>query len=87
MTVKEIKAGRSAKTSNETGRIINVLGHEMSPEDIITMDWLLDNVVGDIPAIDELDESARAIYLFLAPASGIKSIFFGIYKMIISSNI
>jgi len=25
------------------------------------MDWLLDNVVGDIPAIDELDESARAI--------------------------
>mgnify|MGYP000941275253 CR=1 FL=1 len=39
----------------------NKKGHEMSPEDIITMDWLLDNVVGDIPAIDELDESARAI--------------------------
>ena len=30
-------------------------------DSIITMDWLLDNVVGDIPAIDELDESARAI--------------------------
>ena len=71
MTVKEIKAGRSAKTSNETGRITNVLGNGKATRSVYK---------------SHTDESARAIYLFLAPASGIKSIFFGIYKIIISSN-
>lgn len=33
----------------------------MSPESIITMDWLVDNVVGTIPTIDELKDEARPI--------------------------
>ena len=49
MTVKEIKAGRSAKTSNETGRIINVLGNGKAARSVYK---------------SHTDESARAIYLF-----------------------
>ena len=46
MTVKEIKAGRSAKTSNETGRIINVLGNGKAARSVYK---------------NHADESARAI--------------------------
>ena len=30
-------------------------------EDIIAMDWLLDNVVGDLPDMDMLKEEAHAL--------------------------
>lgn len=33
----------------------------ISPEDIMTMDWLVDNVIGTIPLIDELEESAKPV--------------------------
>ena len=33
----------------------------LSPADIIAMDWLVDNVVGGFPAIDELKDEARAL--------------------------
>lgn len=41
----------------------NKKGHRIPPEEIITMDWLLDNVVGTIPDIDDLEESAKAIVM------------------------
>ena len=31
----------------------------LSPNDIITMDWLSDNIIGEIPVIDELEEEAK----------------------------
>ncbi|MCM1101945.1 MAG: BMP family ABC transporter substrate-binding protein [Clostridium sp.] len=33
----------------------------LKPEEIITMDWLADNVVGQIPEFDELTEEARVL--------------------------
>ncbi|MGN0154138.1 MAG: BMP family ABC transporter substrate-binding protein [Lachnospiraceae bacterium] len=33
----------------------------IAPEDIMTMDWLVDNVIGTIPLIDELEESAKPV--------------------------
>lgn len=38
-------------------------GHSLSPEEIITMDWLLDNIEGEIPPIDALVEEARPMIL------------------------
>lgn len=35
--------------------------NRLSPADIIAMDWLVDNVIGGIPAIDELKPQARAL--------------------------
>jgi basic membrane lipoprotein Med (substrate-binding protein (PBP1-ABC) superfamily) len=35
----------------------------MTPEEIITMDWLADNVVGHIPTFDELIEEAKPLVL------------------------
>lgn len=31
------------------------------PRDIITMDWLAENVVGSIPSISDLTEEAQAV--------------------------
>ena len=70
---KDICSGEFEPFSDElydqNRHLQNKTGHVMSPEDIITMDWLLDNVVGYIPAADELEDSARAILL----SQGIKS--------------
>lgn len=35
----------------------------LKPEEIITMDWLTNNVIGTIPSIDELDEEAKPVVL------------------------
>lgn len=32
-----------------------------SPEEIVTMDWLAENVVGYIPAMEELVEKAKPV--------------------------
>ena len=41
----------------------------MPPEDVIVMDWLSDNVIGRIPALDELVDDARkvAVHYGIAP--------------------
>ena len=36
-------------------------GEETKIDDIITMDWLVDNIEGDIPLKDELQENAQSI--------------------------
>lgn len=46
---------------DQAGVIRNDGERELTPEDIITMDWLLDNVVGTIPDISQLEESAQLI--------------------------
>lgn len=48
---------------DQNGKLRNDEGNELTPEDIVTMDWLLDNVVGSIPKVDELDDSAKAIVM------------------------
>lgn len=35
----------------------------LKPENIITMDWLVDNVIGSIPTIDELTDDAKPVVL------------------------
>ena len=34
---------------------------KMTPEEIITMDWLADNVIGFIPTIDQLTDEGKSI--------------------------
>ncbi len=45
----------------QDGTVMNAAGQVVSPQDIITMDWLLDNVVGEIPSILDLTEEAQAV--------------------------
>ena len=46
---------------SNTGEEKNPEGRLMPPEEIMTMDWLLENVEGTIPVIDSLKENAREI--------------------------
>ena len=41
----------------------NKKGSVLTPDDIITMDWLLDNVVGTIPVMDQISENDKMIML------------------------
>ena len=40
---------------------MNKENESMKPEDIMNMDWLNENVIGTIPAIDELVDGAKAV--------------------------
>lgn len=44
----------------QDGRIIDGEGHFLSTEQIINMDWLAANVVGEIPAYDQLSDVGKA---------------------------
>ncbi len=46
---------------DQMGNVHNDDSHELTPEEIITMDWLLDNVIGTIPDVEELEEDAQLI--------------------------
>ena len=39
----------------------NESSHVMSANEIMNMDWLVDNVVGTIPKLAELDDDAKAV--------------------------
>ena len=39
-------------------------GESLGAEEIITMDWLAENVVGKIPKLDELTEDAQELVEF-----------------------
>lgn len=45
----------------QNGIIHNSEEREISPEEIATMDWLLENVIGEIPKFSELTEDAQAL--------------------------
>ena len=44
----------------QDGAVLNMDTEELSYEEIIAMDWLLDNVVGMIPQYDQLNENGKA---------------------------
>lgn len=66
----------SSPLQDQEGSWKNQPGNCLSPEEIITMDWLLNNVEGKIPSMDALVEEARPMILlqgirqFLGTASG-----------------
>lgn len=43
------------------GIVRNTDGNELSPSDVMKMNWLLDNVIGDIPELDELKDEVKPI--------------------------
>ena len=45
----------------QDGTVMNKAEQTISPKEIITMDWLAENVVGSIPSILDLTEEARAV--------------------------
>ncbi len=45
----------------QDGTMQNKANIGMEPEDIMRMDWLVENVIGDIPALEELVEGAKSI--------------------------
>lgn len=45
----------------QDGTLRNHAGEAMSPSDIMKMDWLVENVIGDIPTIDLLKEQAKPV--------------------------
>lgn len=48
---------------NQSHQLMNKKGNVLTPDEIITMNWLLDNVVGNIPDINDMDESGKTIVL------------------------
>lgn len=46
---------------DQEGRLRNKDNHKMEAMDIMNMDWLCENVIGDIPSMDELIDKARPI--------------------------
>lgn len=45
----------------QDGNVMSKSDQIIPPQEIITMDWLLDNVVGSIPSISDLTEEAQAV--------------------------
>lgn len=46
---------------DQNGEVRSTEDNRLSPEEIMTMDWLLDNVVGEIPTLEELKKEARPV--------------------------
>ena len=51
----------SGELCAEDGTVMNKAGQIIPPKEIITMDWLVDNVVGSIPSISDLTEKAQTV--------------------------
>lgn len=51
----------SGKLTDQEGTVRCDETELLNPETIMTMDWLVDNVIGTIPVIDELEDSAKPI--------------------------
>lgn len=48
---------------SQDGVISDDENHVLTPEEIITMDWLADNIVGEIPDFDQLTDDAKPVVL------------------------
>ena len=46
---------------DQAGEIRCPVDSRLTPADVVAMDWLVDNVVGGFPAIDELKDEAKAL--------------------------
>lgn len=53
----------SDELKDQSGKVRNQKGSVLTPEEIITMDWLLDNVIGRIPSMEELEEGSEPIVM------------------------
>lgn len=51
----------SGEIRAQDGTLKNKAGERMSPDDIMKMDYLVENVMGEIPSIDLLNEKAKPI--------------------------
>lgn len=51
----------SGELCTQDGTVMNQSDQIISPSEIITMDWLVENVVGSIPSISDLTEEAQAV--------------------------
>ena len=53
--------------NNETKKIVDLIrdkaGETLDPDEIIEMDWLMDNIVGRIPEYDELSEEYKLLVI------------------------
>ena len=49
------------KIYDQKGELKNKGEHEMKPSDIMKMDWLVDNVVGNIPPMSEFVDNAKTV--------------------------
>ncbi len=56
----------------QDGTVRSRAGERMQPEEIVTMDWLVNNVVGFIPTIEELTEQAKPVVQIQGVASSKK---------------
>ena len=46
---------------SQTGTVIDDPNQSLSPEEIMKMDWLAENVIGSIPKHEELKEQAAPV--------------------------
>lgn len=51
----------SGELKAQGGQLVSRSDQVIPPEEIITMDWLMDNVEGSIPSLSQLTEEARAV--------------------------
>ena len=62
---KEIYAERFHAFQDEItlqdGSVIGEMGSWLSPEQVITMDWYVENVVGKLPQLENLTEEAKEL--------------------------
>lgn len=45
----------------QSGQTVDYQSRSITPEELITMDWLADNVIGELPAFDQLLPEAQAL--------------------------
>lgn len=51
----------SGRISTNEGMVCHDIPDEITAEEIITMDWLVDNIIGFIPTMDQMEETAKPI--------------------------
>ena len=61
MISKDLFEPFADELKDQKGKVRNQKGRNLTPEQIITMDWLLDNVIGKIPELEELEEGCEPI--------------------------
>lgn len=53
----------------QDGTVMSKENEKMQPEEIVTMDWLVDNVIGSIPTVEELTEQAKPVVMLQGVAT------------------
>lgn len=51
----------TGELKDQDGKVHNKPDEELDPDEIIEMDWLLDNVVGRVPEYEELDDNSKCL--------------------------